>query len=153
MLDAILQAYPWYEHPEGMKFVETARDAHRTVGHWLFVPGSFSSFHRVMNCEEVWTIHVGRLDLHVIDPAGAYRRCRLGLDLASGERPMATVARGSWQAAELPPEEPLAFGTNVCAPAFQFSELQLGRRREMLASFPQHHELIQRLTHPRGSTS
>lgn len=148
MLEALLDGYRWFDHREGMKFVETHRDAHRTVGHWLFLPGTHSAFHRVTNCEEIWAIHAGRLDLHVIDTAGTYRRHHLGLDLASGERPVVTVPPRSWQAAELPAGLPLAFGTNICAPGFQYSEFELGKRAEMLASFPEHADLISRLSHP-----
>lgn len=147
-LESILHRYGWFDHPEGMKFVETHRDAYRSVGHWLFVPDSHSAFHRVTNCEEIWAIHAGRLTLHVLDPAGGYQRYRLGLDLASGERPVVAVPRRSWQAAELPAGEPLAFGTNVCAPAFQYSVFELGKRDAMLASFPEHADIIGRLSRP-----
>jgi len=147
-LESLLRDYRWFDHPEGMKFVETHRDAHRTVGHWLFLPGTHSAFHRVTNGEEIWAIHAGRLDLHLLDPAGTYQRHHLGLDLASGERPVVTVPIRSWQAAELPAGEPFAFGTNVCAPAFQYSAFELGMRDEMLASFPEHADLISRLSRP-----
>jgi hypothetical protein len=38
MIDDILAAYDWFDHPDGPKFVETHRDEHRTSGHWLFPP-------------------------------------------------------------------------------------------------------------------
>jgi len=130
-----------------MKFAETYRDNFRSVGHWLFLPGSISAFHRLTNCEEIWAIHIGRLSLHMIDSSGGYERVRLGTDVAAGEVPLVTVPRGGWQAAELPTLQAFAFGTNVCAPVFDYSTCEMGSREQLIRSFPQHKELIGRLTH------
>ncbi len=145
-LDDILAAYDWFDHVEGPKFVETHRDAYRTSGHWLFLPGVFSAFHKVLNNEELWLIHAGRLLVHVLDPGGAHHVLRLGVDVARGERPVVSVPVGYWQAAELPAETPFAFGTNVCAPPFVYEEFVPERREELLREFPQHVETILRLT-------
>jgi predicted cupin superfamily sugar epimerase len=148
MIDHILAAYDWYDHPEGPKFVETHRDAYRTSGHWLFLPGVFSAFHRVLNNEELWIIHEGRLLVHVLDPRGAHHVLRLGTDLACGERPVVSVPVGHWQA-ELPEGAPFAFGTNVCAPAFSFEQFVAEDREALLRDFSAHADLVRRLT--RGS--
>jgi uncharacterized protein len=145
-LSDILAAYEWRDHPDGPKFVETHRDGHRTSGHWLFLPGSFSSFHRVTNNEELWLIHVGKLSIHVIEPSGDYELIRVGLDLRAGERPVATVGVGHWQAAELLEGETFAFGTNVCAPPFSFDQFSIAERDALLREHPAHAGLIRRLT-------
>ena len=146
MLDELLAAYDWFDHPDGPKFVETHRDAHRTSGHWLFLPGAFSSFHKVCNNEELWLIHAGRVLVHVLDPDGAHHVLRLGLDLTAGERPVVTVPAGHWQAAEIPEGTPFAFGANVCAPPFFWEEFAIARREELLEECPEHADLIERLT-------
>ncbi len=146
MLADILSAYDWFDHPDGPKFVETHRDQYRTSGHWLFLPGAFSSFHKVLNNEELWLIHAGKLLVHVLDPGGAHRILRLGMDFASGEWPAVTVPAGCWQAAELPNGMPFAFGTNVCAPPFSFDQFEIARRDALLRDFPDHAGLILRLT-------
>lgn len=146
MIDNILAAYDWFDHPEGPKFVETHLDAHRSSGHWLFLPGVFSSFHKVRNNEELWLIHLGRLLVHVLDPDGAHHKLHLGTNLAAGERPMVTVPGNYWQAAEIPDGTPFAFGTNVCAPAFSYKEFTLAYREDLLRDFPDHRDLITRLT-------
>ena len=146
LLDTLLLAYSWFDHPDGPRFVETHRDPYRTSGHWLFTPGRFSSFHRVKNNEEIWAIHRGRLLVHVLEPGGAHRALRLGLDFAAGERPVVTVPAGSWQAAELVEGDDFAFGTNVCAPGFEFTEFDIAGRDSLLREFPQHAALITRLT-------
>ena len=148
MLEDLLDAYDWFDHPDGpdFYFVETHRDAFRTSGHWLILPGGISSFHKVSNNEELWLIHLGQIILHVLDPEGAYHSFRLGTDLANGERPVVAVPAGYWQAAELLEGTPFAFGTNVCAPGFSYEEYALARREELLRDFPDHGELITRLT-------
>ena len=133
-------------HHDGPKFVETHRDPYRSSGHWLFLPGAFSSFHRVDNNEEIWAIHLGRLIVHVLEPDGIHTILRLGTDLEAGERPVVTVPTGYWQAAEIPEGVEFAFGTNVCAPAFSFSEFAIAGRDELLNQFPQHEDIIIRLT-------
>jgi len=142
----ILSAYDWFDHPDGPKFVETHSDDHRSSGHWLFLPGMFSSFHKVLNSEELWLIHLGRLLVHVIEPDGSHRVLRLGTDVAAGEQPAATVPGGYWQASEIPEGIPFAFGSNVCAPPFSLEELALGSREDLLRDFPDHQALIMRLT-------
>jgi predicted cupin superfamily sugar epimerase len=146
MLPDILTTYGWYDHPEGVQFAETHRDQYRSSGHWLFLPGQFSAWHKVFNNEELWLIHVGRVIVHVIDPEGKHTVLRLGMDLAAGELPLVTVPAGHWQAAELPEGTPYAFGTNVCAPPFEWDEFTLAEREALLREFPQHIELITRLT-------
>lgn len=145
-LSDILAAYDWYDHPDGPKFVEVHRDEHRTAGHWLFLPGTFSSFHRVLNGEELWLIHAGKLHVHVIESSGKHTLLRLGLDLRSGERPVAAVPAGHWQAAELPADAPFAFGTNVCAPPFSFDQFSIAERDVLIRQYPAHNTLVHRLT-------
>ena len=146
MIDDILAAYDWFDHSEGLMYVEIHRDAHRSSGHWLFLPGMISSFHRVRNNEELWLIHLGRVLVHVLDPDGNHQVLHLGTDLTAGERPVITVPVNYWQAAELPEGTQFAFGTNVCAPAFSYEEFAIARREDLLRQFPGHADLIRRLT-------
>ena len=146
-LPDILAAYDWGHHPEGLLFVETDRDAHRTSGHWLYHDGAASVFHRVLNSDELWFVHAGRLLLHVLEPGGGLHTLRLGTDLSNGERPRHVVPRGLWQAAELPPGEPWAFGTCVCAPPFTFDRsFEIADIAPLTAGWPEHEALIRRLT-------
>ena len=71
---------------------------------------------------------------------------RLGTDFTAGERPVITVPAGHWQASEIPEGTPFAFGTNICAPPFSFDEFCIADREELLIKFPEHSDLITRLT-------
>ena len=146
-LEEVLAAYDWYDHPEGAKFVETHRDNHRTSGHWLYADGAGSIFHRVLDSAELWYIHQGSLLIHVLNPDGSLDTLRLGNDIAAGERPSHVVPTGLWQASELPPGTPWAFGTVVCAPPFNFGDnFQLAQPDTLLPNWPAHEQLIRRLT-------
>ena len=92
-LKELLQAYNWYDHPEGPKFVETHRDQYRTSGHWLFLPGAISAFHQVLNNEELWLIHEGKLLIHEIAPDGNHLVHRLGKDIQTGEKPVIEIPK------------------------------------------------------------
>lgn len=145
-LAQLLAAYPWFEHTEGIKFAELERTAQRSIGHWLFLPGTFSAFHRVTSCDEVWAIHAGHVLLHVLTPAGGLSELQLGPNAGDGERAVATVPAGAWQAAEIPPGEPFAFGTNICAPPFAYEALEMATRADLSRAYPRHTDLIRRLT-------
>ena len=153
MLQEILKRYAWFAHSEGMKFAETFQNTHRSVGHWLFEPGSISAFHRLQRCEEIWAIHVGSLVVHTIDTDGQYERHQLGVTFERGEQPLITVPAGAWQAAELVGATEYAFGTNVCAPAFSYDDLEIASGEELVAKFPHLSEIIRRLTHTGGPPS
>jgi hypothetical protein len=150
ILDDILAGYEWFDHPDGPKFVETHRDEFRTSGHWLFLPGDFSSFHKVNNNAELWLVHMGRLLVHVLDPDGSHQILRLGTDFAAGEQPVVSVPAGYWQAAEILAGVPFAFGSNVCAPPFSFENFNMASREDLQRDFPKHADLIMRLTRATG---
>ena len=84
--------------------------------------------------------------MHVLDPDGVHHVLRLGTDLATGERPVVTVPANYWQAAEMPEGTAFAFGTNVCAPPFSYEEFTIARREDLLRDFPDHADLVIRLT-------
>jgi len=100
----------------------------------------------VTNSEELWVIHIGRALVHVLDSDGVHHVQRLGTDLAAGERPVVVVPADYWQAAEVSEATPFAFGANICAPPFSYEGFVMGQRQELLHQFPQHADLITRLT-------
>jgi len=148
MPNKIQNKYEWYAHPEGLKFVETHRDEFRTSGHWLMLPNTFSAFHRVTNNEELWYIHQGAITLYIIDEAGRLTVRKLGSDIGAGEEPVVSVPIHCWQAALIECGVPFAFGSVVCAPAFQFELFEIADRKELLARYPDHAEIITKLTFP-----
>jgi predicted cupin superfamily sugar epimerase len=145
-LDELLKRYDWFDHPDGPRFVETHRDRYRTSGHWLFVPGVFSAFHRVKNCDELWIAQIGCVVVHILNANGSHVSHRIGMNLSRNEVPVVSIPKGAWQAAELAEGESFAFGTNVCAPGFDFNDFSIASCNMLLAEFPSYRELITRLT-------
>ena len=116
-------------HPEGGCYVETYRapaDGGRgavTAIYFLLRAGERSHWHTV-DAVEIWLWHGGApLELSVYEEGGAVERCRLGMDIAGGERPQAIVPVGAWQAARSLGNWSLVSCT--VAPAFDFAGFRM----------------------------
>lgn len=154
-------------HPEGGYFRETYRSPERvdlaetltryegpralaTSILFLLTSENFSALHRLRS-DEIWNFHAGSpLTIHIIDPGGAYRTLRVGLDLDGAATPQAVVPAGCWFGSTV--DEPGGFSLVGCgvAPGFEFADFELARRDELLRAYPQHAELVRRLTRERG---
>jgi len=152
-------------HPEGGFYRETYRAAEMlekkalpdrfsgprafsTAIYFLLRGNDFSALHRIA-ADEVWHFHAGcPLLLHRIDGEGHYVIDRLGTGVGQGEMPQAVVPAGTWFGAT--PSDPSSFSLTSCtvAPGFDFADLEIGRREDLLKAFPQHQVLIERLTRP-----
>ena len=150
-------------HPEGGYFRQTyrsevviAREAlpagftgartASTAIYFLLEGRNFSAFHRLRS-DEVWHFYAGKpLMVHVIDPAGKYSSIRLGRDLDAGEVPQAIVPAGCWFASHVADWKSFAVVGCTVAPGFDFEDFEMGKREELVARYPQHGELIERLT-------
>jgi predicted cupin superfamily sugar epimerase len=154
-------------HPEGGFFRETHRAAlvlpgealppgfagpraASTAIYFLLRRGQRSALHRLRS-DEVWHHYAGGpLLVHVLETGGVGARAiRLGRDFDAGETLQAVVSAGAWFGAELAPVTPAAdFALVGCtvAPGFDFADFELARRPDLVARFPAHRELIERLT-------
>lgn len=116
-------------HPEGGWYAETFRDGDgsdrgaSTAIYYLLQAGEKSHWHRVRDAAEVWHYYAGDPLLLKISDGKTVEEIRLGMDLASGERPQAVVPADVWQAAE-----PLGAYTLVgctVAPGFEFASFEM----------------------------
>ncbi|MGB6037446.1 MAG: cupin domain-containing protein [Cryomorphaceae bacterium] len=147
-------------HPEGGYYKETYRSdlsqlppetlgigAERNLStaiYFLLTKGNFSAFHRIKQ-DELWHHYLGdAIAVHTISPEGAYAKLLLGKNLANGEFPQHMVKGGTWFASESLGEYSLA-GCTV-APGFDFADFELPPQEELLKQFPQHREVVLRLT-------
>jgi predicted cupin superfamily sugar epimerase len=148
-------------HPEGGWFREVYRSAETlpaaalpspfqtphpisTSIYFLLRGRECSALHR-LKADEVWHFYAGSsLTLHMIAPDGTLSRVTLGPDL-----PFQTVVpAGHWFGATVDEDSPACFALVGCtvAPGFTFDDFELGDRAQLLAQFPQHRDLIERLT-------
>ncbi|MGE3802576.1 MAG: cupin domain-containing protein [Candidatus Kapaibacterium sp.] len=151
------------EHPEGGYFRETYRSEHSlhpdalpaglSGGHQLATSIYFlitndkpSHFHQLKS-DELWHFHEGSsITVHTIDVEGEYRELKLGRNVEAGEDFQHIVPSHTWFGATV--EEPGGFGLVSCTvvPGFEFSDFELGSRSELLREFPEHQQIIERLT-------
>lgn len=148
-------------HPEGGYFRETYRSPLELAADqlppryagprpvatsilFLLRHGEPSALHRLAS-DELWHFHAGDpIRVHLLDDRGAYESLRLGL--AADAALQGVVPAGRWFGAEI--EEPDGYALVGCtvAPGFDFADFELAKRGELAARWPQHGELIARLT-------
>lgn len=153
--DELIQFLDLQPHPEGGYFRETYRSEgkthvyggernHCTCIYFLLTAERPSNFHRIRQ-DELWHFYDGAtILLHVIAPSGAYTLHRIGRNLAAGEVPQLVVPGGSWFASEVHDGWSLA-GCTV-SPGFDFDDFEMAERADLLASHPEHKQVILRLT-------
>lgn len=140
------------EHPEGGFYREYYRSSitvpteqgprSAATSIWFCLPvGVVSHFHRLSN-DEIWYWHEGGPAIvHIIYPEGRYEHVKLGPPPSAY---MAVLPAGTWFGAESDGADVLV--SAMVAPGFDFSDFELARRDELIALFPQHEEIILRLT-------
>ena len=155
-------------HPEGGYFKETYRAAEvltpenlperfgsaRSVAtsiYYLLEAYDFSALHRIRS-DEIWHFHDGQaLSIEAISPSGERFTWRLGLDVSSGERPMAVVPAGYWFGARLVEQRGFALVGCTVAPGFDFEDFEMADRAELEALFGEHKPWIRELTREKVS--
>ncbi|MEO5989351.1 MAG: cupin domain-containing protein [Candidatus Eisenbacteria bacterium] len=148
-------------HPEGGYFRESYRSTETlsqvvlaagdhgdrsvsTAIYYLLRPGDRSRLHR-LRADELWHLYDGGpLTLHVLHPTGDYEPRVLGRELHKGQALQQVVPRGSWFGAEA--TEGFSLVGCTVAPGFTYEDFELGGRKALLAQYPQHQELVSRLT-------
>lgn len=159
-LDELVRALRLEPHPEGgfyretyraTSLVDTARGprAASTAIHFLVPAGTFSALHRIAS-DEVWHHYAGApLRVVQITDDGTRNDHVLGRDLLGAHVPQAVVPAGAWFGAHVEGDGAWALVGCTVAPGFDFEDFELADRSTFLARFPEHSELITRLTRPR----
>jgi hypothetical protein len=149
-------------HPEGGFYRQTYRAAltlpqsalprhtgdraASTAIYFLLAGDQFSALHRLRS-DEVWHFYAGSsLIVHVIEPGGTYSEIVLGNDAAAGEHFQAVVPAGCWFGSSLRHPNPYALVGCTVAPGFDFADFEMANRAELIAHYPQHRAMIERLT-------
>ncbi len=149
-------------HPEGGHFKEVYRsaaavsgealkgyDGPRNLGtsiYFLLQDEEFSALHRIKQ-DELWHFFAGStLTVHVIDAAGRYSPISMGSDPEAGECLQALVPGGSLFGASVDGTQGYALVGCTCVPGFDFADFEMPGRDELIRRYPQHRELIDRLT-------
>lgn len=152
-----------HPHPEGGFFRETYRSAGQiniddpsskfkgnrsfsTCIYFLLTPETFSAFHKIHQ-DEIWHFYLGAsIHLHTISPKGIYTLSIIGNDLGKNATPQCVVPGNHWFAAEVIQPNGFALVGCTVAPGFDFADFTLAERDTLAQKFPQHREMITRLT-------
>ncbi len=152
-------------HPEGGYFRETYRASEgirrehlptrftgdrtfSTAIYYLLSGTDFSALHRIKQ-DEVWHFHDGAgLTVHVIDSAGDYSAIQLGRSIQQGEVPQAVVRAGCLFGASVRDPKSYALVGCTVAPGFDFADFEVPSRQQLVALYPPHRQIIERLTRP-----
>ena len=150
-------------HPEGGWFRETYRSpetiarphlpqrftgdrSFSTAIYFLLQGDDFSALHRIKS-DELWHFYAGdSLTVTVIAPDGELSRIHLGTDLSAGQTPQAVVRAGCLFGSHVLKTSAFALVGCTVAPGFDFADFELPSRAELLTAYPQHREVIKRLT-------
>jgi predicted cupin superfamily sugar epimerase len=117
-----------------------------TAIYFLLENRNFSAFHRLRS-DEVWHFYAGEpLAVHVLEAQGLYSRILLGHDFEAGQVLQAVIPAGCWFASHVADWDSFALVGCTVAPGFDFEDFELAKREELVARYPQHRELIERLT-------
>jgi uncharacterized protein len=117
-----------------------------TAIYFLLEGRIFSAFHRLRS-DEVWHFYAGAvLSIHMIDPEGKYSGIRLGSDHEARQVFQAVVPAGCWFASHVADWKSWALVGCTVSPGFEFEDFELAKGGELVRFYPQHRELIERLT-------
>ena len=117
-----------------------------TAIYFLLKEREFSAFHRLKG-DELWHYHAGdALEIFIIKPDGSLAIHYLGPDMEADEYPQLVIYKNQWFAARV--NNPQGFTLMSCTmtPGFEFDDFELAEASVLEAHYPQHRELIKRLT-------
>lgn len=150
-------------HPEGGYFRETYRcnesiakehlperyDGNRsfsTAIYFLLKGVQFSAFH-CLKSDEMWHFYCGSsLSMYCISPDGKRTDTILGTGIEKEETPQVIIPAGTWFAATVKNSSSYSLVGCTVAPGFEFSDFEMGDRKQLIKNFPLHEKLITMLT-------
>ncbi len=162
-IDQLVERLELLPHPEGGFYKETYRSKgliskdslpaefegernYSTCIYFLLTSENFSAFHRIRQ-DEIWHFYLGSpVTLHIISPDGEYSASEVGHHIEKGEVPQLAILAGHWFAAEVKAKNAFCLVGCTVAPGFNFADFELAGREALQNKFPEHIEIIARLT-------
>lgn len=113
--------------------------------YFLLRDGEVSNFHRLKS-DEMWYYHSGSpLTIYMISPEGEFFTEQLGLDIENGEKPQILVPKNYIFGSAMNNKGYALVGCMV-SPGFEFKDFELFKRSELIEKYPQHQQIILKLT-------
>lgn len=143
-------------HPEGGYYIETYKSdqtiksnkgndvALFTSIHFILEDTNPSNLHRIAS-DEIWYYHDGEpLTVHCIYPDGTYSATKLGKNSGEGEVLQYLVPKGTIFGSSV--DKGFSLVSCMVSPGFIFEEFEIFKYDELVLEYPQHKEIIKRLT-------
>ena len=153
-MEEIIRYFKMIAHPEGGYYSETYLSSMNVPGinrqlmtaiYFLLPSGQVSKFHTIKS-DELWFHHSGGpIVVHTLDENG-HTEHHLGMDLNAGEQPQILIKAGVVFGSTVKVESTYALVSCVVAPGFDFRDFELCDPSSLLNLFPNHKEIINRLT-------
>jgi uncharacterized protein len=148
-------------HPEGGYYKEIYRSADQIPGntlshfpekrnvctsiYFLLGPNDISHFHKIKS-DELWFHHAGdAIQIHCLSSEG-HTVLELGPDTANGAALQHVIPAEYWFASHVKPGGDFALVSCVVAPGFDFADFEMAQLDSLLQTYPEHQEIIERLT-------
>lgn len=142
-------------HPEGGFYLRT-EESEETITrqnktrklytsiYFVLTEESPSHFHQ-LTADEIWYYHDGEpLTVHCIYEDGTYEAVKVGKYTEKGERLHFNVPAGTIFGSTV--EKDYSLVSCVVVPGFDFEDFKLFTKEELLKDYPEHEEIITRLT-------
>jgi predicted cupin superfamily sugar epimerase len=139
-ISKLIELHNLLPHPEGGFFKETYRSEFSTGILYLLEKGQKSSLHRIRS-DEMWHFYGGdSISIVEITIMGTVKETILNKSNVQH-----VVPANVWFGAYLPEGSEFAFTGCTVAPAFHFSDFEMGDKEEMLKEFPRAKDMIEKL--------
>ncbi|MFO7873606.1 MAG: cupin domain-containing protein [Bacteroidales bacterium] len=155
-IDELIQTLNLWTHPEGGYYSETYKNPEQcatargkrclsTSIYFLLTSENHSHFHQLKS-DEVWLFHEGSpLTIHILNEDG-YKTLLLGPADGRSQQPQQLVRAGDIFGATVEADNSFTLVSCISSPGFDFEDFRLLGTEELLAQFPQQHDIIQRLS-------
>ena len=124
----------------------TADKSFGTAIYYLISADTFSALHRLPS-DELFHFYLGD-PVHMLRlfPDGSGDTVVLGNDMAKGQLPQCSVPQYTWQGMRLIDGGQFALMGTTVAPSFDFTDLELGDRKQLIVRYPDFKDTIEILT-------
>lgn len=117
-----------------------------TAIYYLLTQETFSAIHRLPT-DEIFHFYLGdSVTLYLFRQDGTVDQFQLGQNLENGHHLQCIVPKGVWQGMHLNPGGNFALMGTTVSPGFDFEDLDLANRQDLLTLYPNHSHIITRLT-------
>ena len=139
-IEELIRNHKLLPHPEGGFYRETYRSESSTGIFYLLTKGQKSSFHRIKS-DEMWHFYGGD-SISIVEITNDKIIKETILNKSNVQY---VVPANVWFGVYLPEGSKFAFMGCTVAPAFHFSDFEMGSKDTMLAEFPKAKDMIEKL--------